>query len=297
MNLSKMVLLSLLSFVLIGCEPKGDASFGDDTATSTTTDLDTNGITTEPDPGLTYDGDCPSFSEGSITLESAGQSRNLRIELPDDPEGAPVLFAWHWLGGTASQIVDQFGLAAVANSEGVIVVAPDSCCDEFEWQFTSPPEDNVDLAVFDDALACLSEQYSVDLDRVWATGMSAGGLWTSYLTLHRAEHLAATAPLSGGTFATDYVTPASPIPVLLTWGGPTDVYSGFSFNDASETLSELLQDDGHFVIECVHSQGHTVPAEAARYLMPFLTAHSRDTTASVYEDGLPGDWPTWCTIP
>jgi len=291
--------MSLLSFVLFACAPKEEVDFNNTASLSADTEETAEDTGTEgTDPPLEYsEGDCPDFSEGTMSFESAGETRSLRVELPDDPQGAPVLFAWHWLGGTADQIVSQFGLPRTADDEGVIVVAPDSCCGDYEWQFTDPPEGNVDLAVFDDALACLYEQYDVDLDRIWATGMSAGGLWTSYLTMHRADILAATAPLSGGAFSNDYETPASPIPVLLTWGGPSDVYSGFSFDDANQTFSSLLQDDGHFVIECVHDLGHTVPYEAADYLMPFLTSHPRGVSPEPYEGGLPSEFPDWCSIP
>jgi poly(3-hydroxybutyrate) depolymerase len=146
-------------------------------------------------------------------------------------------------------------------------------------------------------LSCLWQQYDVDLDRVGATGMSAGGLWTSYLTLHRAEWLSATAPLSGGTFPGGYETPASPIPVLLTWGGPRDTYSTLSFDDTTRDMLDRLRADGHFVVACEHDRGHTLPPGGIGYAYQFLMDHPRGVSPEPYAAGLPAGFPAWCAQP
>ncbi len=127
--------------------------------------------------------------------------------------------------------------------------------------------------------------------------MSAGGLWTSYLTIHRSEELASTAPLSGGADSWSYATPARDIPVLMTWGGPTDLYGTYSFDDASRYMSDALQADGHFVIECIHDLGHDIPNEADDYLWPFLEAHPRGVDPLPFAQSLPGYFAGWCAIP
>lgn len=285
--------------LLIACEKESEVSFGDqDTAAGSAeqTAADDTGAEAPPLPEYSG-GSCPDLSEGTHTFQSAGIDRTVRVELPADPVGAPVVFAWHWLGGNADQIVEWLYFDREADERGMIVVAPESCCGAFEWLFLAGPEDNEDLILFDDTLSCLYEQYQVDLDRVWATGMSAGGLWTSYLTLHRAEWLASTAPMSGGTDRATYTTPADAIPVLLTWGGPSDTYGGFDFDEANQLLSEDLQDDGHFVVECVHSLGHNIPPEVEDYLLNFLEDHPKGVDPEPYASGLPGFFPDWCSVP
>jgi len=253
----------------------------------------------EPWPEVVYSGgDCPALVEGTNEdFLSGGELRRFELVLPDDPMGAGVAFSWHWLGGSGSQTLDWLIFDDQALAAGNIVVAPESCCSPYEWLFSESPEGNLDLILFDDIRACLYDQYSVDLDRIWAYGMSAGGLWTSYLTVHRADALASTAPLSGGGDSWSYTTPARDIPVLLTWGGPTDTYGTYSFDAASQYLSEQLQADGHFVIECVHDRGHDIPGEADDYLWPFLEAHPRGVDPLPFEQGLPGYFPGWCAIP
>ena len=188
-------------------------------------------------------------------------------------------------------------LDELAADENVIVVAPRSDDSAYEWHFAEGPEGNPDLLLFEDLLSCLWQQYDVDLDRIHATGMSAGGLWSSYLTLHEADWLASTAPLSGGSDSFTYATPASPIPVLLTWGGPSDLYGSYSFEDASLYLSEALREDGHFVVECVHDDGHSLPPWGIEYAWEFFEAHPRGVDPLPWAEGLPSGYPSGCRIP
>lgn len=242
-------------------------------------------------------GACPEIETGSPWFATGDTEYRVKFVLPPDPQGAPVLFAWHWLGGSAGDLVRTMGLDELAEEEGVIVVAPSSDGSTFEWHFLDAPEDNPDLLLFEDLLACLYDQFQVDLDRIHATGMSAGGLQTSYLTMHAAQWLASTAPLSGGVVEGLYSEPAWPLPVLLTWGGPSDESNGLSFHDAALLLSEELRADGSFVVECEHQGGHTIPAGATETVWRFLSDHPRGLAAEPYAAGLPDAFPSYCRIP
>jgi dienelactone hydrolase len=244
-------------------------------------------------------GKCPSIDSGSNSdFLSADIEREFRVALPAQPEGAGVVVAWHWLGGSASQIMSYMDLQTIADDHGFIVVAPDSRSSEpYEWDFNSGPDDNADAILFDDLVACLHAQYNVDMGAIHATGMSAGGLWTTWLTVYRSTLLASTAPLSGGTSPGTYVSPEEPIPVLMTWGGSSDTYSGFSFEEASLDFSSNLQADGHFVAECEHDGGHTIPSEATDYVGQWFADHRRNIVSEPYADGLPEVFPEWCRVP
>ena len=300
-----------LGVVLVACASDGSKSpSAMDSAANTSdpdapvgdTALDTADDPADPiEPPVYTQGTCPELVDGAnAQFPHAGGAHNLRIELPDDPIGAPVLFAWHWLGGDARQLVASMELDALADEQGVIVVAPVSAGRAYEWAFTSPPEGNPDLALFTDLLACLHTQWSVDLSRIWTTGMSAGGMWTTYLTMHRSEWLAASVPLSGGTFPGSYVTPASTLPVMVVWGGPDDTYgsgpSQVNFEELSLDFSQNLQDDGHFVVECVHDRAHTLPPNASELVWRFVSSHTKDAPTP-WTSGLPDDMPEWCRVP
>ncbi|MCP4869189.1 MAG: hypothetical protein GY898_10780 [Proteobacteria bacterium] len=163
-------------------------------------------------PGPEYSGgDCPTLEEDwNMGFETGGFERQFRLDLPDEPDGKPVLFVWHWLGGYPDEIVEWVAFDDLVDDEDVIVIAPESRHLQVEWNLQSPPETNEDYAMFEDLLACLDQQFEVDLDRVYSTGMSAGGLMSTYMTAYGTEWLAATAPMSGGTSEAAYVTPSGP---------------------------------------------------------------------------------------
>ncbi len=234
---------------------------------------------------------CPAFASGTVEIEVDGVVRTLEVELPDDPQGAPVLFAWHWLNGTATQTLDWMGVRDLAQ-QGVVVIAPESGGSDFEWDFLTVQGNN-DLALFDAVLPCLWDQQQVDPDAVFVTGMSAGGLMTTWLTMHRADVLAGTAPFSGGADASFYTSPAEPIPVMVTWGGPTDGYGGYDFDAASRAFIGLLEADAVPVTACEHSAGHLPPTEAVDMLDVFIAEH-RKGDGSAWQDGLPAELPEWC---
>lgn len=286
--------MTLLAILLLACDPpEGE---GDDTST------DETGEPAEEEhqmPVPTYSGGaCPELVEGTNTdFASGGEARSFELRLPEDPAGAPVVFAWHWLGGSAKQIIRYMQMETVVDA-GAILIAPESCCAAFEWDFAGEPEGNVDLAFFDDLLGCVHEQFQPDLTRVYSTGMSAGGLWTTYLTLHRSEWHAATAPFSGGTEGLiTYSTPTDDIPVLVTWGGEDDLYGPVSFETASEGLTEDLLQDGHFVVNCDHGGGHTIPDGAVDMAWSFFQDHPKFVDPEPYAGELPDTLPDWCWTP
>ncbi len=246
-----------------------------------------------------YSGVCPDFTEGrNQNFMSGGASREFLLELPAQPTGAPVIFLWHWLGGSAQQIMTGLGGSGLADTNEVIIIAPDSFQSQFEWRFTQGPANNIDIQLFEDLLACLSEQFSVDLNRIHSTGHSAGGLWTSYLTMHESQYLASTVVFSGGSDQASYVTPSRQLPVLVVWGGPTDTFSGFNFETSSQLFSQLLRNDGHFVAHCVHAGGHVPPPNAASLLIDWFQAHPYNLGNEPYAGGLPAVYPAnQCSIP
>lgn len=277
----------LLPICLIAC---GGAAL-DDTGSAE----DTAGTVYPIDDLAPYSGGtCPTLIAGHQDIVSDGLTRDVRIELPANPVGAPVVFAWHWLGGSADQIMQYGGFSTWPNAHGAIVVAPESQGLPVEWD-TWSGADNSDTVLFDDVTRCLAEQYTIDLDRVYSTGFSAGAMWTVSLTHHRSEVLAATAPLSGGATITTWAPEATP-PMLLTWGGPTDTYGTYSFETGTLDLGDQLAAVGQFHAMCVHSGGHTLPSTGTGYVWEFFEAHPRGVI-SPWTGGLPASMPSMCSLP
>ncbi len=244
-----------------------------------------------------FEGDCPTFVSGANAIRSSGVDRSFLTVAPPNPDdSAGVVFTWHWLGGEPQQAIDWTGLGSIGPENNVWVVsmvtAPDSGA---RWDDRNPPTSNADIQLFDDVLACLDERHGVDLDRIWVTGHSMGALFISHLVQHRAQHIAAFAPLSGGLQG-DYSSPARPLPGMLVWGGASDnCCGGFDFADRTMRLSNALKNDGSFIVHCEGDFGHQLPP-MPDMVWPFLRDHVRGQP-SPYADGLPaGVFPSWCSI-
>ncbi len=181
-----------------------------------------------------------------------------------------------------------------------VVVTP-SASGHFQWEWPFQPEDEsvVDLLLFTDVLVCLDDHYDVDLSRVYTTGFSAGGLWSTYLMMHMSDHLASAAIFSGGTpteMGEFYQQPSWRIPVLATHGGPSDEVV-LRFDLATEDMASRLAEDGHLIVVCAHNEGHVIPWDIPSLIMPFLLSHSWGQADKTYlEENLDDTWPEECSV-
>lgn len=287
--------MTLIPLVLLACTVNDDGNPSDSASDSG-----------EPEVVTGYQGETPVYSGGTCPelvaddnegFATGGEERSFRLLLPEDPVGAPVVFAWHWLGGSPSQMIRYMALEDIA-ADGAIVVVPASSGAAFEWMFTMEAEGNIDLALFDDVRACLYEQYDIDLSRVWSAGFSAGALWTTYLSMYRSDALASVAIFSGGTEPfIPYSTPTDPgLPALVTWGGEDDLYAGLSFEQASTAYTAAMLEDGHFIVNCEHDGGHTIPDGGPEYAWRFLQDHPKNPASEAYAEGLPEGFSDICWL-
>jgi predicted esterase len=232
----------------------------------------------------------------------------------DPNKTLPVVFLWHWLGGSAQGFYDKAEVAAAVDTQNFIAVLPEKKGDlKFTWPFNIlDPQSRQDeeTAFFDDMLACVAQQYSVNKECVSSVGVSAGALWTDQLAGLRQDHLSSIISLSGGVddnIIKPWGHPAHHMPALVLWGGMTDNCFGLlSFEQASKSLEAGLVQDGNFFLECVHNCGHsappfTGPMGLSKYagLWQFVFDHPYWTTAgqSPYiQNGLPMGMPDWCGI-
>ena len=70
--------------------------------------------------------------------------------------------------------------------------------------------------------------------------MSAGGLWSTFLSMERSDALATAFIMSGGTgMGMAYKPLDHQMPVILAWGGPNDTYNTGSFTIYFEDTTRL----------------------------------------------------------
>jgi hypothetical protein len=165
-----------------------------------------------------------------------------------------------------------------------------------------------EFGFFDDMLACVSAQFSVNKECVASAGVSAGALWTSQLAGGRGQYLSSIVSLSGGTggLIKPFPNPERRMPAIVLWGGPTDNCFGvMNFETASKDLEQNLASRGHFFLECVHNCGHAEPPIDAvdgltsyASMWQFVLDHPYWIGAgeSPYASGLPEIFPSWCAV-
>jgi predicted esterase len=269
-------LLALLALALIlplaGCPPAPD---DDDDKVD-----DDDDATEDPGPqpaelAELSDGECPDFSStGASTFSSAGLQRTVHTFFPDDPQpGMPVLFFWLSLGTTAQQWIGWFDLDDLAEDREMIVVVPESLEDNmFEWDWVQP--DDADAPLYDDLRTCLATELEADMSQVYAAGHSAGGVWTSWLAMHRADTLATVWISSGGLVPNlPYAQPSMQTPMFLMSGGDDDLWTVINFDEAVQNFSEALLADDHFILQCRHDYGHTPPPAGAEMMEDWIRRH------------------------
>ncbi len=180
----------------------------------------------EPDPPTT------GTTEHRITI--GGTDRRYLLVVPPDlgkpdlgkpdlgkpDERVPVVVVLHGGFGTPENALTQGGWVEAAAREHFVVVAPEGlhrswnaggCCGPAMRAGTDDVE--VVLATLDDVDATIA----VDPDRVYATGISNGGMLAYRLGCDAADRFAAIAPVAA-TVVTEGCTPSQPISLLHIHG-------------------------------------------------------------------------------
>src|SRR5574337_578893 len=164
-----------------------------------------------PEPPAMPAAGCPMLAPGSNTVTSSGKAREFLLVVPANlqpDEQLPVLFLWHWLGGSAQGFIDRGEVQAAADAQRFIAIAPISegakllgTSWDLKWPFDitqSQARMTEEFQFFDDMLACTEAQYHVNQSCVSSVGVSAGALFNDQLAQARSNRLASFLSLSGG---------------------------------------------------------------------------------------------------
>lgn len=235
-----------------------------------------------------------------------GHARDVELTLSEraaDRDGA-LIFAWYATAGTPAQALSWIGREQIAQieDEGGIIVAPyaDQPSSTRPWYNTpgGPGEGDADLRLMDEVIACARAEVGIDLRRIHAIGMSAGGLQVAQVAFRRSGYLASVAVYSGG-FADDALPPDQDVDnrfaAMVLYGGSRDIspVDGIAYQPASQRLVTALKAHDRFVLLCDHGGGHSVPTNAQSSVWRFFSDH-RYGAPSPYRLGLPADFVTYC---
>jgi hypothetical protein len=277
---------------------------------------------------------CPTLHNGVNALTSTGHSREFILVVPEGlmaTEHPPVLFMWHWIGGSANSFLTKGEVQQAADQQRFIAVIPKDkgatiigTSFDTRWPFDitqSSPRMTEEFTFFDDMLACVEHQYTINEQCISSVGVSAGALFTDQLAQARSQTLASFISLSGGTGATwikSWAGAARKLPGVVLWGGDgppqmdgnKDILGcagiGMDFSVASRNLESELSAEGHFIVECRHNCGHVEPPldplpGQSKYagMWEFALNHPYWLPAGqspFLDHGMPPSMPAWCSI-
>ena len=147
----------------------------------------------------------------------------------------PLVLAFHGGGGTPAIIERESKFSDLADREGFLVAYPEGI--HKTWndgrgvKAIAAQKDNVDDIGFITALINdVARLHKVDRKRIFATGISNGGIFSHYLAANLSPQIAAIAPVAGGLSESlrDKFNPEKPVSVLIFHGtqDPMVPYNG-----------------------------------------------------------------------
>jgi poly(3-hydroxybutyrate) depolymerase len=186
---------------------------------------------------------------------------------------APLVFYWHGTGGSSG----EYGTQARAVRDGVVQEGGILV----SFQGTTGGDLLSGTAIFgvgdfeiaDQIVACAVQNYNIDPRRIFATGCSAGGLFSGAMGVQRSNYMAAIAPNSGGLLAPGMWQNANTPALMTIHGRPGGDVVVVDFSTTSKTADDAYKGHGGFVINCNHGGGHCGGAGLAPSIWTFFKAH------------------------
>jgi poly(3-hydroxybutyrate) depolymerase len=279
---------------------------------------------------------CASLQSGlnqGVIIDDIERSFILTLPQGVDNEGPwPVVFNWHGLGDTATNMSGllsgqvnraDFPFIAVTPEDTNFEVTAMGYTVAMDWDIFDAGDGNAnrEVRLFDEVLSCLDARYGVDSARVHALGFSIGSIVVDLLGIVRGDQLASIATYSGGYFSNpdnvaslgllqvvgiSWPQPShdNAYPQLLLHGGDKDTWSPgmglqVKFYEFAENDAATLVQTGHDAIVCNHGMGHMAPPPGmpGSRLIDFFRDHPRGTTISPYRKrGLPANFASYCEL-
>jgi polyhydroxybutyrate depolymerase len=183
----------------------------------------------EPRPSAGCRDDAESYERGSTTVDTLvhdGRDRSFRVFVPDSvdrSEPAPVVILFHGGFGSGEKTQKRgSSMDEVAREHGFVTVYPDGlglvptwnggeCCGY------AARRDVDDVGFVDAMLDRLEQKLCVDTHRIYAGGMSNGGIMSYRLACELSGRIAAIAPVAGAD-VTISCEPERAVPVLHIHG-------------------------------------------------------------------------------
>jgi predicted esterase len=255
-----LAILALSGALLAACDDGSSPAQTSD-VTDVAADVPATGFdpyTLVPALALEADPDkvCPDgYGDGGLAAGqhamylAAGQQRSFYLVLPDAEAFTgprPLLVLFNGTGGTGVGFYEGNNIEAYVE-RGFVVLAPDSVANGTLWPVWDAmrmAEDevlpNADLELLDSLIGCLGTHHAIDANRIFLTGMSAGGIMANRVLRNRSE-LFAGGMIGSGVYDLTAAEPApelEPMAIIVSWGGVNDAWGGDS-DDPTVAVPEI----------------------------------------------------------
>lgn len=258
------------------------------------------------------------------TVVVAGVTRSWLLHVPASYSGTrpvPVVLLLHGGGGRAAGIERSTGgFSALADRHGFIAVYPDSRRGHWDDGRETVTDATDDVAFIDELLDALAAEYRVDARRVYAAGISNGGMMSMRLACELSGRFAAIATVGANMPAALAATcrPSRAVPLVMFSGtaDPLMPYGGgrvagpvggvvlsapetaafwarrnagaatsqtrtlVDADPGDGTTTELLEFTGDVALYRVHDGGHTWPGGTQYLPVRFVGKVSKDFSAN-----------------
>jgi polyhydroxybutyrate depolymerase len=234
-----------------------------------------------------------------------GLKRRYLVHVPAGYDGKrplPVVLAFHGGGGRAEVQREQSQLNRTADKHGFLVVYPDgtgrlrlltwnagTCCGY-------AVQNNIDDVAFTaQLLDQLQAQFPIDARRVYATGLSNGGMLSYRLACELSDRIAAIAPVAGD-MGVDGPPPKRPVPVIHFHGlkDPNVLFEGgIGPNQFQKTPHRSIPDSLAFWIRANNCQPEPQIEQIPDAVIERWTPARGQAGAPVVLYKLPGGGHNW----
>jgi polyhydroxybutyrate depolymerase len=183
-----------------------------------------NQLAAKHSPSATAPADAP-YAQTEHRLVVDGRERTYIVQAPKESRGLlPVVFVFHGGGGRGANMANV-GFRELVAKKQFLAVYPDGWRGNWNDGRNAPriisQREGVDDVKFVRAMVDdLANRYPIDRTRVFATGVSNGGIFCHYLAAKAADLFAAVAPVIGGLAEPVATTfkPSHPISLLVIQG-------------------------------------------------------------------------------
>lgn len=226
-----------LALVAAGCAAGAGADDPDPAAAggSATTETATVGgepaRAGEPDAGAPRPsagcdgGGAPTAGVSHEEMRSDGVARQYRRFVPASYRAgspAPLVVDIHGLTMNDDLEAAVTGMEDLARTEGFLVATPQGLGVIPHWNYISSGLASDDVSYIENLVARMGDDLCVDMSRVYATGISNGGLMSSALACRLPDVFAAVAPVAGLAML-DGCDTGPPVPIQVTYGTADNV--------------------------------------------------------------------------